>query len=365
MLMSSPLQKNYNNISQRILSGLMIAFSDFAPIESEVPVDAQKEFYDIMKNILLAMYRNPEKIGLTVSKDDYFKAFTCGNQRPDFDKMLKEIRVCINDFFRLLCFAGKIGTIKENSLTIDVKAIKSVKIKIKKEYTTFLHSIGIPTSVTKEHIIFILENKILRAWQLLAKVTLQKDIYDKSDYGKPVSFGVLKFACALFSNDFNYYQNNIELIHGLPIGYFTPYINDLKKHGFYEDISGDLFNINFSIMGKTSGFAIQFHDRFDEQFYFMAYNCQGVKAMLADFNNLSTPIQNYLVFSCRKCNSCMGCTKGGKSKKFTMNVNHNGQNVSLCPQFNRREWFANDVNDQFMVNLIEYIKLQEKYGKIK
>ena len=61
----------------------------------------------------------------------------------------------------------------------------------------------------------------------------------------------------------------------------------------------------------------------------------------------------------------MGCTKGGKSKMFTMNVNHNGKQVALCPQFNRRGWFATDFNDKFMHNLIEYIKLQEKYRKLQ
>jgi len=318
-----------------------------------------------MKNILLSIYNNPEKIGLPISQDDYFRAFMCGNKRPDFNKLCKDIMAYINDFYKILYFAGNMGKVYENQLIMDLKFIKDAKIKIKNNYIIFLTSSGIPTSMLKDQIIFNADNDLLRAWQLLAKATLYTDIYNKSRGVNSVSFGLLKFACALYNDDFSYYKSNVELLHNWSRGYFTPYIEEFKTNGFHEDTFGNLFEVEFKIRGNISGFAIRFNVYRDEQFYFMAENCQGVKAMLADFDNLPVPIQNYLVFSCGKCSGCMGCTKGGKSKVFTMNLKHNGRQIALCPQFNRREWFATDVNNQFMVNLIEYIKLQEKYGKSK
>ena len=363
MLLNTPLQKSFDNITQRILSGIMISFSEFKPIKSDISENTQKRFYDVMKNILLSIYNNPEKIGLPNSKDDYFRAFMCGNQRPDFNKLCQDIMSYIEDFYKILYFTGNMGTIIENQMLVDLKIIKDAKIKVKKEYIDFLKSSEIPASMTKEQIIFTADNNLLKAWQLLAKSTLHTNIYDRSRGVNSVSFGLLKFASALYNDDFSYYQSNVELLHNLPIGYFTNYIDELKNNGFYDNTFGNLFEVEFKIRGKISGFAIRFNAIRDEQFYFMAENCQGVKAMLADFDILPQPIQDYLVFSCGKCNGCMGCTKGGKSKVFTMNVNHNGKQVALCPQFNRREWFATDLNDKFMHNLIEYIKLQEKYGK--
>lgn len=363
MLLNPPLQKSFNNISQRMLSGLMIAFSDFESVNSDVPETSQKNFYDIMKNILLSIYNNPEKIGLPVSKDDCFRAFMCGNQNPELNKLNNEIMIRINDFYKILYFAGNIGEIEGDQLLVSIKSIKNAKIKIRNEYITFLTSIGLLTSMTKEDIIFNIDKDILKAWQLLAKVTLHTDIYDKTRGVNSVHFGLLKFVCALYIDDFSYYQNNVEALHNLPKGYFTPYIENLKQHGFYEDTFGSLSEVEFKIRGKVSGFAIRFSPGRDEQFYFMAENCQGVKAMLADFDNLPAKIKNYLVLSCGKCTGCLGCTKGGKSKAFTMDVFHNEQQISLCPQFNRREWFS--VNDQFMEALTEYILLQEKYGKSK
>jgi hypothetical protein len=365
MLLNTPLQKSFNNISQRLLSGLMISFSDFKPIKSDVSEKAQKDFYDILKRILLSLYNNPEKMGLPNSEDDYLQAFTCGNSRPEFDKFYKKVITQINDFYKILYFTGNIGKMEENRLIIGINSLRESKIKIKKEYIDFITSVGILASMTKEYITFEANNDLLRAWRLLAKTTLHTDIYDKSHGINSVSFGLLKFACALYSDDFSYYQNAVEVLHNLPRGYFTPYIEHLKSQGFYEETFGDLFGVEYKIKGEISGFAIRFHCIRDEQFYFMAENSQGVKAMLADYVNVPAPIQDYLVFSCGKCSGCMGCTKGGKSAVYTMKINHKGQKVALCPQFNRREWFASDINDQFMTNLIEYIKLQEKYGKSK
>ena len=81
--------------------------------------------------------------------------------------------------------------------------------------------------------------------------------------------------------------------------------------------------------------------------------------MLENFERLPQIVQQHMIDICRPCNGCMGCTKGGKNKPFTVTVEYQGKTISLCPQFPCHEWEF--LTPQLVERLEAYLEEQVRY----
>lgn len=352
------LTQHFDNLPQRFLYGIRSLFADFEAVSDPVSENAQKDFYNLLKQCIETLYAHPEELGLPVTPDMFFRALRTDNVRTELDPYMKPVRETIQDFYNLLYLAGYEGVMEADTVTLLKEQLKLNKIRFRKPFPAFLEKIGIRCTGDKEKIVFQIPDRpdMIAAWHLLAERTGSEPFSGKG----PAPFAVMKFACGLYTDDPQYLVTRAAEIHDLPRDFFAPYFRELEQAGFEWRVSGNLFETNIGVFGKVSGLNIQFNAQRDQSYYFMAHNCCGSKAMLAEFDALSPAIQDYMIQSCRPCGNCMSCTKNGKNKPFTMQVLYRGEPVSLCPQFPRREWF--EPTEKLLGDLTGYVKLQETYG---
>lgn len=362
----------FDSISQRVIYGLLFSFSDFKGVDLEgIDENLQLQWHDILSNIVNKIYKNPELLGLTTDKDDYFRLHQCNNTRPQLIKTYKKIIKDITNFYNFLYFAGIYGEIQGGKLIIDNQIYKDYKISFKPQYKELLLSQNIICEKTKDCITFnsTKTEDVIKAWQLLAKTTKEKQEIDETFSKKKANLqiSVFKFACGVYSNDLSYLVNRVEKLYNLEPSFFHKYEELLLAKGYSKKISVEFnhnsFIIMYHLIGGVSGFSISYHFHKVDQFYFSVLNGIGAKAMLMDFDSLSKKVKRYLIKSCRPCNSCKLCTKGGKVSAYTVDVEYKGEKLSICPSFPNIEWL--EVDEEFMDALMEYIELQEVYGNRK
>lgn len=359
----------FNTISERILYGLVFSYSDFQPNKlSDLESTYQLEWYTIMHNILIKVYKNPSLMNLPMNKDDYYKLHQCNNVKPELIKIYKKAMKVISSFYKFLYYSGLRGDIENDTLIVEREVFKKQKIIIKESFLELLKDEGLNYDKSKSHISFSSKkgSKVLDAWKLLSETVTS---YDKAELERnnnlrELDLKLLKFACCVFSNDLSYWVRRVEKLNELNVGFFEKYEKVLLDKGYSKELDVE-FNhnsliISYKIKGEVSGISVSYHFHRVEQFYFSVLNCIGVKAILENFEQLDDNVKDYLMKSCRRCYGCNRCTKGGKNKRLTVSVIKNEKKVNLCPDFPNREWLT--IQESDMETIIDYIDLQSKYG---
>lgn len=344
----------FDSIAQRILYGLVFSYSDDSFIENASEV----EWYNIMKHMLFRVYEDPSLLGLPVDLDDSFRLHQCNNEKPELIKIYKKSMKVITNFYKFLYYTGLYGVIENDVLTIDRSVFNEYKVVIKDSFLELLGAEGIVYNKSKESISF--ESVSVIAWKLLSETVTSFD----DNMTRAFDVKLFKFACCVFSNDLSYWIRKVEKLNDLESGFFKKYEKILLDKGYEKQMDIE-FNHNSLIIShqyvsKVSGFSVSYHFHRVEQFYFSVLNSIGAKAILEDFHKMKDNIKVYLMMSCRRCNGCNRCTKGGKYKRMAVDVVFNDEQISLCPDFPNKEWLS--VNDVQMSTIIDYIELQNIYG---
>lgn len=187
----------FNNISQRVIYPYIITYPDFIPIENNsVSREAQRQMHEFMKETLLTVYNNPEIIGMSTEKDDYFdwEAF---KDKPDLNNFMKKLEKKFLGFFALLYEIGINGEISNGELFINKskKALNKGKILQLSEIGlictnngdgVYIHSSDYPELST--------------GWKLLSNICMESE-NKKKDAVISQSITRLLFKKCIFSKD--------------------------------------------------------------------------------------------------------------------------------------------------------------------
>ncbi len=340
----------FDNISQRVLWSFNFMFSDFAPISSNIASEsAQKDLHTLFANIIDTLYQDPTLLELPTTPDQAFDWHVCNNQIPELNDIFMEIYDKLYTFYKFLLIAGLAGKADGSTLTIDKPKLKEHKAAYKKPFAAFFQKLGITCTAIKNDITLQFQSaELLNALHLLSQTD---DLF--------------AFACCSFNGSYDHLLQRIDDLYDYN-GFLLETAQTYLRKGFAQSISiyfgktGLGLDIKFTIGSKDTGFKIVFNGRKKDLFRFGTMSGVGEKAMLEDFASLDPLLQKHFIKICRPCNSCLACTKGGKSKQFTANANYNGSQYQLCPQFPQHEWER--LDQELADTLFTYLETQQKYA---
>ncbi len=360
--MNIKLTTTFDTLAHRVIYGLNLMYSDFVPIQSNIANEqSQRKLHEFMKLIINKLYENPMLLDLTDYKDEAYQSYEVNNMKPELDKKYQSVYRALFEFYKCLYIASLHGEINQNCLMIDNALLKENKAAYKPQYKVLLNEVGLDVIKSKTGISIssvIGDDTLLHSLKLLA---MQVPV----DINKWTPFLLANFACCSFSNDFHYLLQRTDSLNNLS-GLLSELENRCLENGYtaYFECGFTATGIGYNISFKNSigGYLIGYNSRKYQQFSFGTIDGIGEKAMLGDFENLDEDLKGHFVSICKACNHCLGCTKGGNNKIFTINVVHNGKEHALCPCFPQHNW---DSIDRRLIDLLfKYHTAQEKYGNI-
>jgi len=356
--------KDFDTISQRILYGYNFAFSDFAPVKSDsADADAQREAHCLMRRITDELYKNPALLDLPLAEDDSYGWYVCNNQRPQLNEIYLDAHKKVYEFYKFLYFSTLSGDIQSGRLRVKKDDLRLHKAPYKAINKNLLRTVGFDVVIEKENVVlqYAGAKGVLPALKFLAKVHAgRKPAMKFASDLKPV----FEFIRCTYSGSYEYILERIDALYeydGMLMDLKKQCLDDGYKQILYLDVGPTSFCFNVLLQKDVGGFRIGYNPRKYQQFCFATMNGIGEKAMLEDFCNLSADMQKHFVEICRPCNGCLGCTKGGRTKPYTVEVQFRDRVFDLCPQFPQHEW---EVFTPDRINtLFEYHDLQEKYAR--
>ncbi|MCL2445938.1 MAG: hypothetical protein FWD06_04135 [Oscillospiraceae bacterium] len=347
----------FGSISQRVVHGLNLIYSDFAStLSKNTSEQSQRKLHELMGMLIDKLYERPELLNLTGHKDEAYQSYEVNNMKPELDKVYQSIFKALFEFYKFLYISTLHGEVSGKHLAISNATLKENKATYKPLYKTLLNELGIEVEKSKTDISITAESEFLQSLKLLAENV-------PVNINKWTPYVLANFACCSFANDFSYLLQRADKVNGLNGLLFDLQRESLDK-GYTQScvcsMTATSIDFNISFKNAIGGFLIGYNPRKYQPFYFGTINGIGEKAMLDDFDNLDKDLQEHFINICRTCNSCLGCTKGGKNKIFAINVTHDGKDYNLCPCFPRHSW---DTIDRGLMDILfKYHDAQEKYG---
>lgn len=342
---------HFNNLAQRLLYRYEFCLSDFNIIDSkDVSIESQEKFYNVYKEMIHNLYIDPSILGISIDDiDEYFNAHECMNQRPDFAKKSKKIYNEAYEFFNLLFLSGLLGECKEGKIIVD---FNNNRLKIKPNQIKCLEYFNFRVEKEKDIVSFSYPNQpdIIAAWKLLAMKCNEK------------TNGLQCFVHYVHNNDYTYLLEHIRKLLGLENDFFNYIKTKYLSNGYEISITDDFYRMNYIFKKDVGGLNIEFSLLWPT-IRFLNSTCIGIKSALEHADELNSEIKQQLIKFCKPCNECMGCTKGGKNKPFTVTVNNNSNEYHLCPEFVQMEWYNKDISKEKIDFIFELNELQEKFGK--
>ena len=341
--------KSFPTIPQRILYGLKFLYPDHPPDNSE-------KLHTLMAQIINKLYETPNFLNLNEHPDEAYEWFEVNNKKPELDKIYQSIFKSLFEFYKFLYMAALHGEINNGTLKISNVILKENKTSYKPIYNNLLNELGVSISKEKAELKITADTDILQDLKLLAK-KVPVNIFPWMPYN------LMGFILCSFTNDFNYVLARIDEANDLN-GVLFELQKRCLENGYEQSIRSDIgasgYDFTITFKNKIGGFCLGYRPRKYQQFFFGTLNGIGEKAMLEDFENLDKDLQKHFISICKPCNDCLICTKGGKNKIFTININYDGKDYKLCPSFPCHEWET--IDHELMDVLFKYHDLQEKYG---
>lgn len=348
----------FQTISQRILYGLHFMYSEFIPIES-AKVDAlgQQKLHEAMAQIIDKLCKAPELLQLADNPDDAYEWYATNNTNTQLDAAYKTIFKSLFEFYRFMYVSSLRGEMKDYGLVVSNIVLRENKASYKTQYKTLLHEVGIDIEKNKSEVVLTAEQDLLRSLALLAEKT-------PVHVNPWTPYALINFACCSFTGDFSFLLPRLDHAAGLN-GLLLAIESRCLESGYEKDIKYSFgpsgFDFSITFQNKVGGFIFGYNPRKRWKFFYGSLNSIGVKAMLEDFESLEESLQKHLLSVCKVCNGCLGCTKGGRNKSYSVHIRHKGNEYNLCPDnYARHNWQT--LNEDLVETLFAYHAAQEIYG---
>ena len=347
----------FDNLACRILYRYEFTQADFRPIETlEASHEAQRAFHDLCTSIIRAIAADPTLLDVpTDHPDATMPIHHTLNMYPDIYEVRNKAQGAFTALANLMYLVGLKGELNGGRLSVSVAELKKMTRKSIAMYTDLFALVG-------DGVIFgcvggtayfecAANPELLAAWQMYATKCYSAKNFLLGHYNC-TGEDLLRRISELLGDDLEpVFFANVRQMY-LAKGYREQFISDdyRAQYMLKKDISG--CTIEFSVLSVTVRF--------------LNINCIGIKAILEHFDELSDGLKSEFLTQCKKCNDCLGCTKGGKNKQFTVEVTAlDGEIVRLCPEFVQMEWYNADMTIERAELLLELNELQAKYGKPK
>ena len=349
------------NISQRALYGHLLVYSE--PPKSE----AELKLHTLFSDIWNMLYDYPALMELPYFEDESYPWDVINNRYPELDEKYKAVFKGIYEFWHFLKIFSLNGVVSGNSIFGDKNALKAGATSYKSIFASILEKTGFSVNKSKDGIALIHKDAdIPAAMQQLSKAAMERaSVYEK--HYEINAHSLFDFMRCSFNGDWEYIITRIDAEMGLG-GVLTALKEKCLENGYTlsihpEGTKTSTSGFGIDIMRGVGGFHITYNPRKTQKFGFGTKNGIGEKKMLEHFDELDIDMQRHFIDICRPCTCCMGCTKGGKNKIFTVNVNYNGNDYALCPMFPRHEWAADEFTAEVIDRLFRYHELQENYNR--
>lgn len=229
-------------------------------------------------------------------------------------------------------------------------------------YQQILNEVGFKTENQKDCFIISCDSDfVLNALILLSKKCIE--------YGSDKSVQLFFFAGCYYSMNLNHIITRIDEMYNTN-GLYKGIINKCIQKGYPNRLRGYLgtygYGFRISMVIDHYGFHFVYSSTAYDKFSFGSARGAGVKAMLFDFNNLSTNMQEFLLKICNRCTHCNGCTHGGKvkgGKDQNILIYYQNEEISVCPEWPTVLWKSLDMKTA--ENLFEFHDMQHKYNPTK
>jgi hypothetical protein len=345
----------FENLAKRVLYRYAFAFSDFVPIATDkVSIDAQRQFYELCRSIVSVLADNPKALSLsTEHPDEWLDAGMVLNMRPELYKVRNECQKTFIELSRLLYAAGIHGKLHKNRLSTPISVLPKLTGKKLSVFIKYLEQFGFTICENNESLSFeyIQNPEIFTTWQILAAMCSKKPKNQET-----------MFMLWHHHNEYMFFFDRLKKLLGLDNEFFEYVDKSYQNKGYRIEFGVDEYTVNCWYSKDIGGLLIAF-STLAPTVMFSSLSCIGIKAILEHAEELQAGIKEQLISFCKLCNNCKNCTKNGKNKQFTIIVNHNGKNHSLCPEFVHMRWYNDDISKEKIDFLLEFNELQEKFGK--
>lgn len=362
---------SFDNISQRVLYMPTRFFAPFRALDNIPAGHAdQQTFYSVLRNILGDIYNDPGLLNISESADRSYPWWLCNNQDPETDALFKAVFKETSNFYGLLFYSAVDGQIDSQTKTLAVRIsdIRKRNITSKNYHIKLLEKHGIDCEIKGKKLYFSPNEKKLTnsgnnlcyAWKALAESCVKRADANKMLTGDAALFS---FVTGNFDCDYTGFANKIEALSSLEPNFFDAAEKFYDNAGYTKNLRLDFNRNGISVccrwQGSVSGFNISYQPRKAEQIFFSINNGIGMKKMMEDFKSMPGTIQEYFVSAAKKCDGCLGCTKGGKATIFRVSAEYNGEEIYFCPQFPNLHFF--DMNSEILSLIMSINELQSKY----
>lgn len=355
---------SFDNVCQRVLYMPTRFFASFRPLDN-IPADhaAQQAFYSAVRNILGDIYNNPGLLNIAESADRSYPWWLCNNQNSDADAIFKEVFKEVTNFYGLLFYSAVDGHIdsQNNTLSVRIADLRRRNVTNKNYHIKLLEKHGINCEIKDKKLYFSQNgNNLCCAWKALAESCIRHADSDRMLTGDAALFS---FATGNFDCDYSGFANKIEAMASLESGFFDAAEKFYAEAGYIKNLRLDFNRNSIAVccrwQGSVSGFNISYQSRKTEQIFFSINNGVGMKKMMEKFPSMPRAIQEYFISAAKKCDGCLGCTKGGKATIFRVSAEYDGEEINFCPQFPNLHFF--DMNSDTLSLIMSINELQSKY----
>ena len=348
---------SFESTAQRVLYRYLFSFADFSPIESAAGVDAQKAFYAICKPIVQSVAGKPEWLGLpTALPDQWLGAHETLNMYPELYKVRSD---CQKTFVDLACFlfcAGQMGHCEDERLVVKKTDLPKTNAKRLGMYKELFGHSGILMTDGGDVLLFQIPSSpdALSAWKVRAALCAEKKAHPREQ--------ALLFMLWIYEHDDSCFLERIRVLLGLEEDFFHKVAKAYRQKGYDVAFKIDEYKTSVTYSKNISGLSIEFATLWPTV-RFVNRSCIGIKAILENAAECDGEFVRQLVQFCRPCTDCMGCTKGGKNRQFTVGIQIDHNEHRVCPEFVQMEWYNGDISMDKIEFLLALNELQEKYGK--
>ena len=344
MSIPNPIQRDFDNSSQRIVANVHAMRAEYMPVKSEsASEESQKQLYDFLTDVYEAIYENPMLIQMDTEPDEVEEKPHAG--RPPYEPwhhrhlpvrkhMRKNLKIFC-DFFEALQSIGEISTLSDGKLSAEKSVLKFNKPKLKKICTMLSHC-GVGYSDDNEYLT-IWHDKypfMCPAWKLLSEIhsaNPKRDIFIRSlfDVESESPWAILY----KLSDKKEMLKNLVDDLTEKEFsvsGHISSHGMEMRiRKNYYEPMQKESLSVGFSC-GFNFG-------RYNQMGYDFLRGKTAFKYLTTIFNDLPENLQNLVFRFTGKCNACGFCCsmnkeaamKREKPFAYTTRV-YKGKEVNLC-----------------------------------
>ncbi|WMJ88643.1 hypothetical protein [Anaerocolumna sp. MB42-C2] len=354
----------FQNLEQRIIHMYMDTFPDFVPVFDEaVSLQAQRQFYDFMKDTYRTLYDNPGLLFTSRHADDAhtYRFNKSADKKPELTNLMRRISKKMEDFLAFLFTIGNKGSLDKNRLIIENEQ------KINKNHLNIFNSVGLIYRVENNRKILSHKeyNDLFYGWKLLT---------DKQ------GASVLSFSRCMYNDKHSYASDIYKLLFGKK-GNLEKLIHFLEENGYIRidnrdnQISLDYVkNYDFREQQVKDAWAERTHggisikyDPFVWQPVYLCLRMPKTKEILSAFNDMEKELQDFIIKYNKKCDNCGYCTqtdKTGARKPNYITVNR-GKDYNLCLLFPGFNYCFTDINEELADHMIQCLSFIDTVLKIR